>query len=275
MNATIQALTVLLPAGYLLLALLYAPPMDAAIADNPRRVRRTLAFAVVALHGALFAAQWSVVTTFPVHDGWSVLSTQALVVVCLYGWIRLRVKHSGTAAIVFGAAFLLQLLASAFGELPPQPRGAAAGPVIVVHVGSSLLASATLVLSGLHGALYLLLYRSMRDKRFGPVARTLPDLELLARMTRGAALAGFVLLGVGLNVGIGWAHASGVTGFTYSDPFVLVMIAIWLHFGLVALSSRIPGITAWRASWAAAAGFVVLVASVVIAILPQLSFHPA
>ncbi len=272
MNTTIQALAVILPSGYLLLALLYAPPMDER--SRGGTWRRALVALVLITHLALFAMRWRVIGHFPVIDRWSVLSAEALVVVGLFAWIRMTVKHSGTASIVFAAAFLLQLLASAFGALPVQPRVTPASPVLIVHVGTGLLAGATMLLSGLHGALYLLLYRQMRNKRFGTLTRALPDLELLARMTRGSALAGFVLLGVGLNVGIGWAHASSVTGFSYSDPFVLMMIAIWLHFGLVALSGRIPGLTARRASWAATAGIVVLVASALIAVLP-LSFHPA
>ena len=273
MNVTIQALSVLLPSGYLLLAMLYLPAFESSLGAG--RTRRFLTLGVLGLHLLLFGLHWRAIGHFPVIDRWGVLSAEALTLVLLFAWIRWTVHHTGTASIVFAAAFALQLFASAFGKLPLAPRVEPAGPLVVVHVGTSLLAGATLVLSGLHGALYLLLFRQMRAKRFGAITRTLPDLALLAKMTRGAALAGFVLLGIGLNAGIAWAHVSGVENFSYSDPFVLMMLAIWLHFGLVALSGRIPGLTARRASFAATAGFVVLIASALISVLPELSFHPS
>lgn len=52
------------------------------------------------------------------------------------------------------------------------------------------------------------------------------------------------------------------------------MFAICLHFGLIAFSKRIPGITANRASWAAVGGLILLLGALVAsALIPEASFH--
>ena len=70
------------------------------------------------------------------------------------------------------------------------------------------------------------------------------------------------------------AHSRGVEGFGYTDSFVLSMFAICFHFGLIAFSKRIPGITASRASWAAVGGLTLLLGALVAsALVPEASFH--
>ena len=126
--------------------------------------------------------------------------------------------------------------------------------------------------SGLFGFLHLLLLRQMRRKSFGPVYRELPDLEQLVRLTRTSALWGFLFMAAGLNVGIGMAHARGTEGFGYLDPHVLLTIAIWLHFGLIAFSRHVPGLTARRTSIAAAWGLLILLATIALTLVP-VTFH--
>jgi ABC-type uncharacterized transport system permease subunit len=143
----------------------------------------------------------------------------------------------------------------------------------VLHVATSVVAAAALVLSGIHGILYLLLFREMRERRFGALFGHLPNLDVLARMTRGAALFGFIGLTVGLNLGIWIAHRDHLPGFAYRDPEVLLSLALWIHFGVIALSASIRGFGARRASFAAAGGLVALMLSLLLVFFPGLSFH--
>ena len=116
-------------------------------------------------------------------------------------------------------------------------------------------------------------FRRMRERRFGALFQHLPSLDLLARMTRRAALAGFAFSTVGLNLGIALAHAKHVPGFGYSDPTVLLTLVLWIHFGVIAFSEKIRGITARRASFAATAGLVALLVSLFLTLFPTLTFH--
>jgi ABC-type uncharacterized transport system permease subunit len=273
LNVFVQAMTVLLPSAYLMAAVVHG--MAFAGEREPSfapRARPILLWSAVGLHGLMFAARWQVAGAFPVAKAWMLLSATAWVVAILFALITWRVNTPSVGGIVLAMVAGLQGLASAFGPvraqaLPPADAG------LLLHVVTVVLASAALVLSGLFGFLHLILYRQMRRKSFGPVYRELPDLEQLGRLTRRAALVGFVMLTAGLNVGIGMAHARSTEGFDYLDPHVLLTIVVWLHFGLISFSRRLPGLTARRTSIAAVIGLVTLLLTIALTLVPAATFH--
>jgi HemX protein len=268
----IQALTVLVPVAYFQATFLFL--LDFLVERRGTHVaaRRWVVAAALALHGGLFAARAVEAGGLPDLGGWTALSAVALCLVLLHLWTA-RGRHAGTGLLIFTAAGTLQLLASALGPLEAHLAPDRPAAFYLVHVFSILVASAALVLSGLYGLLYLLLYRSLRQRRFGPLFDGLPSLEDLARSTRRGALAAFVLLAIGINGGIWWAHAAQVPGFGYTDPLVLVLLGLMLHFGLVSGSGHIPGLTARHASLAAAGGFTLLLVSLVAMQVVRISFH--
>ncbi len=273
MNTFVQASTVLLPVAYLVAAVLYG--MVFAGERQPDFARRWRVVAVVAtlgLHLAMLLARARVAGTFPIASAWMMVSAIAWTVAISFGLVTWRTRVPSVGGIVLAMAGLLQCGASALGPVTATPLPTA-DPGKVLHVVTVVLASAALVLSGLFGFFHLLLLRQMRKRSFGPVYRELPDLEQLARLTRTAALLGFLMLSAGLNVGIGMAHARGTAGFDYLDPHVLLTIAIWVHFGLIAFSRFVPGITARRASMFALVGLVVLLLTIALTLIPTLTFH--
>lgn len=271
MNAFIQAGTVLLPSAYMLLAVLHGMAFAGKRAPAFAARLRPWAFAgTTLLHVAVFGARWTVAGTFPIDGAWLVVSATALSVALLFAVISSRTHHVAVGGVVLSMVALLQTAASAFGpvravQLPP------ADSFKLIHVGTLILAAAALVLSGIFGYLHLLLFRQMRRKRFGPLYSQLPNLEHLVRLTRRAALAGFLFLTASLNVGIALAHQR-VASFEYTDPQVLLTMAIWVHFGLIAFSRRIRGFSARRASIAAVAGLVTLLITILMTLVP-ITFH--
>lgn len=268
----LQPLSVTLPLLYLASAILHGMAFGGNRAPQVGAGRVWMLRITIALHAVYFGLRWKAFGSLPLLDAWTTASAVALCITGLYAAIARWLGHPGTGGIVLGFAFCLQFLSSAFGSLVVEPAEAVSS-LRSVHVATSVLASAALVVSGIHGVLYLLLYRQMRQKKFGPLFQQLPDLSLLALMTRRAALAGFLFLTIGLNVGIWWAHDSDVNNFEYSDPHVLMTLALWLHFGVISFSSWIRGFNARRASWAAAAGLVALLFTLAVTLLPDLTFH--
>lgn len=273
MKTLLQALSVLLPCAWLVTALLHGMVFGGPRVPELGRMRRAWLRTALALHAALLVVQWRIVGHFPVSDTWSTMSAVALATAALYAWIVRAIGHPGTGGIVLGLVFVMQLAASGLGPLEPHTRVEGVSAIQITHVSTSVIAAAALVLSGLHGFLYLVLFRAMRNRRFGPLVEQLPDLSLLARMTRRAALAGFVLAGIGLNFGIWMAHRDGVPGFGYTDPHVLATLVLWLHFGAIAFSGRIRGFSARYASFAAIAGLVVLLFTLLLPLFPSVTFH--
>lgn len=278
----IQALSVLLPVAYAAAAgvaaldfLAVGPRGDDSAAASARRFTRarrwTLAVALL-LHAGLFAARVEEVRAVPEFDAWWSISALAFTVALMHVAVAARQGVGGTDALVLAAAFVLQLGASAFAPLVTESGAARPVPFYLLHVASILVASAALVLSGLYGLLYLALFRQMRRRRFGAVFERLPSLQTLVRLVRRTGLVAFVLLLVGINGGIWWAHRADVPGFAYRDPGVLLMLALCVYFGAVAFSQVIPGLTARRTSFAAAIGLALLLASLGV-FLTKASFH--
>ena len=272
MNTFIQAVTVLLPTLYLITAVLYG--MTFAGERQPHfalRLRRPLFFAVMGLHLVLFIARGCSSGRFPLSSVWMTVSATALFVAALFALVTLRLKVPGTGGTVLGMVVVLQGCASAFGPLEAR-SGAAVDSVTIVHILTIALAAAALILSGLFGFLHLVMLRQMSRKQFGPIYRELPDLEQLTRMMRKTALWGFLFMALGLNIGIALAHARHSEGFRYLNPHVLMAIAIWFHFGAIAFSRHIPGLTARKTSVAAVWGLIILLATIAITLIPA-PFH--
>jgi ABC-type transport system involved in cytochrome c biogenesis permease subunit len=295
MRSAIHALSVLLPSAYLLAAILHGMAFGGARAPQVVGPRRAVLLGTLIVHVAWFLLRAKALGHFPVSDVWSTLSAISLCAVALFVVVARSSKrdepaapgqsdrsekagsrsapYAGTGGVVLGLAFLLQLIASAFGPAELVPRAGGMGPYQMIHVATSVLAAAALVLSGVHGILYLVLFRQMRERHFGALFAHLPDLDVLARMTRSSALAGFLFLTVGMNLGIAMAHAEKSQGFRYVQPEVLLSIVLWIHFGVIAFSRHIRGFSARRASFAAAGGLIALLLSMMLILFPGFSFH--
>lgn len=265
MNA-LQALAVALPLVYAAAAALFA-------LGRAGRARWTLR-AALSLHALDFAVRAAHLGHFPIIDVWTTVSASAFVTAALWAMVARDAEHTGSGGLVLGLVTALQLVASSSVPLAPVPRPGGMGPLQITHVATSCVALAALFLSGVHGVLWLVLFRSIRARRFGAFFGRLPNLDTLAKMTRRAALLGFLGLTIGLNVGIGLAHAENSPGFAYRHPEVVLSLALWVHFGVVAFSQKIPGLGARRASWAASFGLAVALLSIVLVLLPH-SFHGA
>ncbi len=272
MMRSIQALSVLLPVLYALCALLHGFAFAGQRSLRFDNLRRNLFRVALCVHLTLFVVRGIAIAQFPIDDLWTTVSAVAFSMAVSYGLVARITDHPGSGGVTLGLVFLAQLLASSLGSFEPHAHPGGMSAWAVSHVTMSTIAAAALVLSGVHGLLYILLFREMRGRKFGRWFSHLPDLDLLAKMTRRSALIGFIGLTVGLNVGIGLAHAEHAPGFNYHNPEVLLSLVLWVHFGVIAFSEKIRGFGARRASYAAAGGLVAVLLSLFLVLLPH-SFH--
>lgn len=273
MSSLLQALTVLLPAWYLLAAVLHGMALGGPRAPRVEHLRRIVTAGLLFAHALWFAAHAELVQSFPIVDLASSTTAVVYSVLVLQTLLARWMKQPGSGGIVLALLFVAQSFASAITDLRALPHAGTVGLFGIVHVLTSVLALAALVLSGVHGVLYLTLLRQIRLRQFGALFAGLPDLDVLARMTRGAALAGFLGLTIGLNVGIWLAHRDHASGFAYREAEVALTIVLWLHFGAIAFSGWIRGFNARRASYAAAAGLFVMILSLALVLIPGTTFH--
>lgn len=267
-----QALQVALPCGYLMTAMLFAMAYAGDAEPGVARFRLPMLRGLLLLHLLLFGLHGHQSGGFPRFDLWMSVSSVAFATASLFMAVTIRAPQPAVGAIVLLGAGTLQMVSSMFARM--QIQGVEPAPIATAaHVITAALACAAVVLSGLYGFLYLLLLRQMKRQTFGALFQRLPDLTQLAQMTRRSALAGFGGLALGVNVGFAIAHSTGTSGFHYADPTVALVLGVWVHFGLIAFSRRIRGITAQRASWAAVGGLAVLIATLFLAVVPGATFH--
>jgi ABC-type uncharacterized transport system permease subunit len=270
----LRLLIALVPVGYFAVARRAGADFRGERKTEPAaRSLRLLEIAVLGAHlllGLLLGLREGRV---PISNGPQMLSALAL---ALFGTFFLATRGGearGLTVFVAPAAFVLQVLASGFGLERAAPAAPGRGGLFAVHVATAVLAASVMVLSGLAGWLYLLLERQMRRKTFGLLFARLPNLSELATLNRRAALLGFLCMAVGVNWGIWLAHDAGTPGFSYRDPKVVATLALWVHFGLIALPRRFAYVTGRRAASAAAFGLVLLCVTFLMSAVPGLSFH--
>lgn len=263
---------VLLPVLYFALAAARSKEVGGPPALARKPLRSVVAWLAVLLHSLLFLAIHAETRVFPLVIPGAALSALALALFVVYVWVEWRSKVHGLGVYVIAGVFFLQVAATGIGFVPvgDPPE---ASRLFITHVVTTIASVATLLLSGFFGVMYLVVEKEMRAQRFGPLFARLPNLSELAAMNRRAATAGFLLMTVGYNLGIWQAHDVAKKGFSYLDPVVLITMAAWVVFGLIALSRWVRFLSGRKAAATAVCGLVLLALTIVASLVPGVSFH--
>lgn len=273
MSAGGHALSTLLPVLYLVAAFLYGMELGGPRAPKPGIFRHAAAAALLVAHLGWFLITWRDLGHLPVIDPSTSISFVALCILLVYFPIEWAMGVRTTGVFVLGFSFVLQLFASCSMPVTLETSTFSASPFFAIHAATGFLATAALLLSGFYGALYLVLLRQIRTRRFGVLFQQLPDLESLSRLNRGASTLGFVLLTAGVNIGIWWAHSGAVEKLNYLAPEVLPVIVLWILFGVIGASRWIRFLSGRRAAVVAVASVTLFVAALIVSFLPLGSIH--
>ncbi|HYC76036.1 MAG TPA: cytochrome c biogenesis protein CcsA [Planctomycetota bacterium] len=274
MDVALKLLLIVLPVGYFAVARRAAADFrDEREAPGGPARRFPLERLVFALH--LASVVWLSLRLGAVaaQDGAQTLHLLALALFGVFLWASRGGEARALGLFVAGGAFLLEWAAVALDPARLTATVDGRGALFAVHVLTAVIAAAVMLLSGCAGLVYLTLERQMRRKTFGLLYSKLPNLAELATLNRRAAGFGFLFMTAGVNLGIWLAHRDRVKDFSYLDPQVLATLALWIHFGLVALPRRVAFVTGARAAKASAAGFVLLLLTLLVSAIPGLSFH--
>jgi len=142
-----------------------------------------------------------------------------------------RFHTGGTGVFIFALAFALQMAAWPSLGMQPEPNRLLQNPIYGVHVGWALLGYVGFLISTLYGLLYLVLYRMLKERRFGAFVEGMPPLDLMARMNLHAAAVGFLCLTLSLALGVELSWRLNVA-FLHDAKFIQSMCA-WLLYGLL------------------------------------------
>ncbi len=200
-----------------------------------------------------------------------VLAVIALALNAVYLIVETRHRNKSMGVFILPFSALFQLISSVWispsREIDPILRD----PLFGFHTGSAAVAYSAFLVSAVYGTMYRVFYRELRARRFGIVFERLPSLELLARMTLGAASVGFVFLTFAILFGAVWA-ARKFPSF-WSDPKFLLTGLVWAFYGAAVVSQRLLRQSNNRTISITLAGFLVMVLSFVSLRLLVPTFH--
>ena len=270
MLTAIRLLNTLLPLAYAIAVAAYGVDF---VRDDPvagRAARRMLEAALI-LHVALLGTLSIQLGHVPLASPAQMASSVALSIAFVYLLIERRTRVPRTGVFILSLALCVQIGASAFleptGTLPELLRS----PLFAVHTVSAVVGYAAFGVSASYGVLYLLLHRALKRARFGLVFERLPPLEVLVRMSAGAAKVGVAMLTLTIVCGSVQALAK-VPGFV-RDPKFLLTIVVWaLYLGTLVLRRRLG----WRDRRTVAVllvAFALLLAAALTSTLVVPSFH--
>lgn len=217
-----------------------------------------LALASACLHGGALVVYGGVHAEMPLVGLGPASSTLAFVIAVLALAASAREENRPTALFVLPLVVLLVAEAVAVGVRPvplgPEFRGA----WLAVHVGTVFLGYAGLALASAAAAMFVLQFRTLRRKEFGPVFSFFPPLETLDRLNRIGLWIGFSFLTLGLL--LGWSRTLTYGGgLELGNPQVVFGVATWTAY-LAAVGSRMaPGGRGDRPAMATTSAFAVTV----------------
>ncbi len=191
------------------------------------------------------------------------LAVLALAMAVTYLYIEIRMGVPSTGAFVLGFVFLFQLGASVMLRQVGEPADIVLRPIVVVHVLGAAFGYAAFIIAALYGLMYILLFRHIKQGKFGMIFDRLPALEELDSMNLKASAAGLSFMTLSILVGGYWMERM-VEDASLLDPKIIVAFMIWLIFAANVALKKFFHRGGLVTSYLSLAGFVILMFSMLL-----------
>lgn len=236
MTTFLDAATILLPVGYLLVAIAYGfvffAPRPVPVRLATPGLRGTVLFHLVYLAG--LTQHWR---QFPAATVSQALSVVAFAVAVVYVFVEWHGRERSTGFWMVSLVFFFQLLSSLLTRPEPPNLEIFHNPFFAFHVSLALLGYAAFVVGAGYAFLFLQLYRELKAGRFSTFYGKLPPLETLERMMLGALSVGFVSLTGAVITGA--VYAERLDQPWLHDPKILITLATWVLYAAALLLRRL------------------------------------
>lgn len=167
----------------------------------------------------------------PITSKFEIFSILAFALVFAYFILELLtdIRWTGYYIIIFSVIF--QAISSIFIVDNYEVKEVLRSRLLGIHVISALLGYAGIIISAVHGLLFLKLYKEIKLNKFGLLFKRLPSLEILEKLSFYSAVIGFILLTIAIKIGVIWLP-SAFPDYSYLDPKLLTTGIIWLVYGI-------------------------------------------
>ncbi len=271
MSQTITTLNVLLPLLYLtsFTVYLYDFFKEQKAVGN---VNRIILFITIIVHVSYLLALTVEYDHPPITTKFEIFSIIACSIAFSYFILELLTDIRGTGAFIILFSVVFQVISSIFigpnYKVPEVLRNRLLG----LHVISALLGYSGIIISAVYGVLFWLLYRNLKENKFGLIFNRLPSLEILEKLSFYAAVIGFILLTLAIVIGIIWLPKA-FPDFSYFDPKLTGTLFVWLVYGVGITSKWIANLYGKKFIIFSLIGFVVAIASLIVTNSLARTFH--
>ncbi|MHC4112631.1 MAG: hypothetical protein ACYSUY_16280 [Planctomycetota bacterium] len=157
-----------------------------------------------------------------------------------YLFFSVAIRQVWFGSVMVWVILALVLMAGLVAEPASEPHAVAATPWAIAHGITMILGGVSTVFATASSFLYLLGSHRLKSKKVMLVLGRVPNIEKLEQMILFGIRASFVLITIGLIIGLGLISMVG-TGIVrwLTDLKVICIIAAWVLLGIILISNRL------------------------------------
>jgi ABC-type uncharacterized transport system permease subunit len=239
---------------YIGAAALAATPFARPVGAPVRGVIALLGVGVLAHAAGLFAFAQRV-GQLPLTGLGPSLSFAGLVLAATLLVVEIAARDVSLTLVAAPLAAVPTMCANLIGLIPGVEPVGARGAWLVAHIALSFVGIAAFGTAAAAGCMYLVERRELKSRRFGAIYRFFPPLATLDRVNHVAAIAGWLVLTLGVVLAVTYSVA-------YREMSLLKVIwatGAWLAVSGVALGRVVGGWQARRAAIYSSVSFAVII----------------
>ena len=236
------------------------------------KFKRPVLVIILLLHAVYFALRIITYGHAPITTSYEILTLLAFSITLNYFFIELKTNVRETGFFILLIAGIVQLISSIFIQELRVINPVLKNYLLGFHVAFILIGYSAITISGIYGFLYILLFRAIKENKFGSFYKRLPSLHLLEALTYSALTLGFIFLTLTILIGLIWLPHS-IDNFSYTDPKLVATFIIWVLYAIGIVSKTLGNFQSKTIMKMAFAGFVFTMLSVVLVNIFLSTFH--
>ena len=193
--------------------------------------KRVFLFVTLLTHGFYLLVRTIEFNHPPITTKFEIFTVLAFALIFSYFILELSTDIGWTGFFIIVFAFLFQTISSIYITDLHEVQEVLRNRLLGIHVVSAILGYSGIIISAVHGLLFLKLYKDIKQNKFGLLFKRLPSLEILEKLSFYSAIIGFILLTIAIKIGIIWLP-SAFPDFSYLDPKLITSAVIWLVYGV-------------------------------------------
>ncbi len=183
----------------------------------------------ILLQAAVILLEWNLEGHLPLLSVGEATFTWMFFFGLLYLYLEIRLREQAFGVFIVGLIFVFVLLSNLFpahhGTLPAffQDKW------VQVHIVTMLFSYTGFAISFIASAMYLMLFRELKEKNLKFFYSRLPALELLDKMSLESLTIGFIFLTIGIFISLS-IGSEYLPHAWYFDVKILSVFATWLIY---------------------------------------------